>query len=187
STKLKTYVDETKELHDFQRFFERLENIRDNSLSYYMEKTLSSLDQTLQSPENLFQTITSSDIKFDSVMNGEDKEVPVSLHMYMTQVETSPDTTLRRNAFYSLTDGLKKYQHGIAQVLSTEINKNVSLAQLRGYPSALDMHLQYSVPSIGDYSTDSLKTEFFEEILDTFQSKLAPHMRRYAKLRKKQL
>lgn len=187
SEELKQFLSEEKELNEFQRFFQRLEQIRDYSLTYDMEKTLAALNQMLQAPENLFQTITSADLTFEPVVDGDGNRVPVSLHMYMTQVETSPDTTLRRNAFHSLTEGLKDYQHGIAHVLSTEINKNVSLAKLRGYPSALDMHLQYSVPSMGGFSTDGMSTQFFEDILDTFQEQLAPHMRRYANLRKKQL
>lgn len=181
------YLEEEKDLKIYNRFLQRIDETRKHALTPDMEEILASLGQSLKSPETFYLTITSSDLTFDPVKDKNDNEVPVSLHMYMTQIETSPDTTLRRNAYKSLTKGLKSYQHGLAKILSSEINKNMSLAKLRGFSSALDMHLQFSPASTNFYTTDEISTEFFEKILDTFQNELSPHMQRYARLRKKQL
>jgi oligoendopeptidase F len=181
------YMEDEKDLHDYDRFLQRIEEARQHSLSPDMEETLTALGQSLESPESIYLTITSSDLKFEPVKDRNGAEVPVSLHMYMTQIETSPDTILRRNAFKSLTKGLSRYQHGLAKTLTNEISKNVSLAKLRGFPSALDMNLQFSPASNNFYTTDGITAEFFEQILDTFQEKLSPHMQRYARLRKSQL
>jgi oligoendopeptidase F len=184
---MELYFNEEKELHTYHRFLQRIEENRAHSLSPEIEKTLASLGQTLKTPERLYHTIASSDMKFDPVQDKNGKQVPVSLFMYMTQVETSPDTVLRRNAYQSLTKGLTNYQHGLAQSLSSEIHKNVALAKLRGYPSAIDMLLQYSSPATNFFGADGISSEFFEQILDTIQTELAPHMQRYARLRKRQL
>jgi oligoendopeptidase F len=184
---LDQFFIEEKELNTYHRFIQRIQENRNHSLSSDIEKILSSLGQTLKIPESLYHTIASSDMKFDPVADKNGKQVPVSLFMYMTQVETSPDTILRRNAYQSLSKGLDKYQHGLARTLSSEIHKNVSLAKLRGYPSAIDMLLQYSSPATNFFDADGISSEFFEQILDTIQTELAPHMQRYAKLRKHQL
>lgn len=181
------YVDEEKDLQIFERFLQRVDETRQHSLSPDIEETLASLGQTLDSPESIYLTVTSSDLKFELVKDMNGNNVPVSLHMYMTQIETSPDTILRRNAYESLKKGLKGYQHGLAKTLSNEISKHVSLSKLRGFSSALDMHLQFSPASNNFYSTDGITTEFFEQVLDTFQEGLSPHMQRYARLRKSQL
>src|SRR5699024_2256224 len=146
------------------RFLNRLDEIRDYALSPNMENTLATLSETIRVPEVMFHAVTTSDMKFEPVKDRSGKEFPVSLHMYMTQIETSPDTVLRRNAFQSLTNGLKKYQHVLAKSLSSEVNKNVSLAKLRGYDSAKDMLLRYSLAD-KHYSADSISSEFFENIL----------------------
>ncbi|WP_066291743.1 M3 family metallopeptidase [Bacillus sp. FJAT-29937] len=185
--KLDQYIIEEVELLSFKRFLERIEEKRKHSLTPEMEEALASLSQTFKTPESLFLTVTSSDIKFAPATDRNGKEVPVSIHMYFTQIETSPDTILRRNAYQSLSDGLKKYQHGLAKTLAAEINKNVALAKLRGFRSAIDMLLQYSSPGTQIYSADGISSEFFESILDTFRTELSPHMQRYAKLRKRQL
>ncbi|MCD8511556.1 MAG: M3 family metallopeptidase [Bacillus sp. (in: Bacteria)] len=181
------YINEETNLMEFQPFLRKVAQARSNSLNGDMEEVLTALGSTLNAPESLYQTITASDMKFEPVKNKHGKEVPVSLFMYMTQVETSPDTVLRRNAYESLTKGLEKYQHGLAKTLASEINKNVALAKLRGYPSALDMHLQYSSPANASFTADGISSAFFEEILDTFIKELSPHMQRYARLRKRQL
>jgi oligoendopeptidase F len=183
-----TYKEEEKGLQTYHRFLEKIEAIRDHSLAPEMEDLLASLNHTLNTPNSTYLTITASDLKFEPVKDKTGKEVPVSLFMYMTQIETSPDTELRRNAYQSLTDGLKKYQHGLAQTLTSEVHKNVSIAKFRNYPTTMDYLLHYSSPASNHfYAGDGVSTTYFEDVLDTFQQELAPHMQRYARLRKRQL
>jgi oligoendopeptidase F len=185
---LENYIEEEKGLLIYHRFLEKIEEIRDHSLAPKMEDLLASLNHTLGTPNSIYLTVTASDLKFEPVKDKYGKEVPISLFMYMTQIETSPDTELRRNAYQSLTNGLKKYQHGLAQTLSSEIQKNVQIAKLRNYPTTMDYLLQYSSPASNNfYAGDGISTTYFEDVLDTFQQELAPHMQRYARLRKSQL
>lgn len=185
---IENYTEEEKGLLTYHRYLEKIEEIRDHSLAPEMEDLLASLNHTLGTPNSIYLTVTASDLKFEPVTDKYGKEVPISLFMYMTQIETSPDTELRRNAYQSLTNGLKKYQHGLAQTLSSEIQKNVQIAKLRNYPTTMDYLLQYSSPAANHfYAGDGVSTKFFEDVLDTFQQELAPHMQRYARLRKRQL
>jgi oligoendopeptidase F len=185
---LENYIEEEKGLLVYHRFLEKIEEIRNHSLAPEMEDLLASLNHTLGTPNSIYLTVTASDLKFEPVKDKYSKEVPISLFMYMTQIETSPDTELRRNAYQSLSNGLKKYQHGLAQTLSSEIQKNVQIAKLRNYPTTMDYLLQYSSPASNNfYAGDGISTTYFEDVLDTFQQELAPHMQRYARLRKSQL
>jgi oligoendopeptidase F len=185
---MQTYIEEENGLQIYHRFLEKVEELRDHSLPPEMEDLLASFNHTLNTPNSVYLTVTASDLKFEPVKDRYGKEVPISLFMYMTQIETSPDTELRRNAYQSLTDGLKKYQHGLAQTLSGEINKNVTIAKVRNYPTTMDYLLQYSSPASNHfYAGDGVSTKFFEDVLDTFQQELSPHMQRYARLRKRQL
>ncbi|WP_078546661.1 M3 family metallopeptidase [Litchfieldia alkalitelluris] len=184
---MEQYCEEEKELLEYQKFLSKIEEARKHILSPEMEDALASLDSTINSAERIYDSITSSDMKFESVQNKHGKDVPVSLFMYMTQIETSPDTVLRRNAYHSLSKGLDQYKHGIAKTLSTEIQKNVTLAKLRGYNSTFDMLLQHSSPTNFFLDADGISSQHFENILDTIRLELAPHMQRYAKLRKRQL
>jgi oligoendopeptidase F len=184
---IQAFIDEEPKLVSFERFLNRISESRMGTLSNEVENVLSTLNQTIQSPFNVYSTITSSDLTFEAAKNRHGAEVPISLFSYLTQIETSPDTLLRRNAYDSLTKGLKNYQHGIAQTMATEIQKNVAMAKLRGYSSTMDMLLQYSSPTNFFMDSDGVSSEFFEMVLDTIQTNLAPHMQRYARLRKRVL
>ncbi|WP_053070250.1 M3 family metallopeptidase [Alkalihalobacillus pseudalcaliphilus] len=185
---IETYIEQEPQLQIYSRYLEKIEQTRKHALDARSEELLSALRQTLQAPNGNYLTVTSSDLVFKSVKNKDEKEIPVSLFTYLTQIETSPDTVLRRNAYRSLTEGLSKYQHGMAQTLNSEIQKNVTIAKLRGYESTMDYLLQYHSPAESHfYAGDGVSTEYFEQVLDTFLQKLSPHMQRYASLRKQQL
>ncbi|KQL52875.1 hypothetical protein AN964_04650 [Heyndrickxia shackletonii] len=184
--KIDQWKKEENGLNEFSRFLDRFDQVRDKVLSPDIEMALATMSETLRTPEVIYHAVTSSDMKFEPVKDRNGKEFSVSIHMYFTQIETSPDTVLRRNAYRSLSNGLKTYQHTLAKSLISEVNKNISLAKLRGYESAKDMLLQFSLAD-NFYSGDGVSSQFFGDILDTFRNELSPHMQRYAKLRKKQL
>ncbi|GAF16331.1 LOW QUALITY PROTEIN: oligoendopeptidase F [Bacillus sp. JCM 19046] len=185
---VQAYIAEKNELSTYARFLEKVDAIRTHTLDPKMEDMLSALSPALNTPNAVYLSVTSSDLTFEPVFDQEGKLVPVSLFTYMTQVETSPDTTLRRNAYKSLSAGLNNYQHGMAQTLASEIQKQSTIAKLRDYPSTLDYLLHYNSPASGSfYEGDGVSKHYFESVLDTFQQELAPHMQRYARLRKKEL
>lgn len=186
--RLATFFKEEKELMQYHRFIEKLNLSRPHTLEPNVERALSAVKQPLNVGNTIYMSITSSDMQFEQVKNKDGQDVSVSLFTYMTQIETSPDTVLRRNAYDSLSEGLSKYQHGLAQTLTNEIQKNVVMAQLRHYPSTLDYLLHYASPANNQfYAGDGVSAAYFEDVLDTFQQHLAPHMQRYARLRKEQL
>lgn len=185
---LQQYIAEQSDLQIYHRFIEKIDEIRAHSLDAKMEDLLSTLSPALNTPNAVYLSVTSSDLTFEPAEDKDGKSVPVSLFTYMTQVETSPDTKLRRSAYQSLSAGLAKYQHGMAQTLASEVQKNQSIAELRKYPSTLDYLLHYNSPASGSfYDGDGVSKNYFENVLDTFQNELSPHMQRYARLRKKEL
>jgi len=85
----------------------------------------------------------------------------------------SPDREVRRRAYESLTAGLDRYKHTLATTLAAVVKRNVVLARLRGYRSAVDMILaQERVPE-----------SVYRTILEVVHDGMAPHMRRLVRLR----
>ncbi|MFZ5817630.1 MAG: M3 family metallopeptidase [Bacillota bacterium] len=180
---LERFLEEEPGLSQYGYFLELLIAGRAHSLSPEAEAALSAVSQGLGAPTGLYATITSSDMKFEPVQDSQGREVALSLFFYMTQIETSPDTLLRRRAYQSLVNGLKPYQHGLAANLATHIRNNVALARLRGYSSTAEMILNDS--GMGR-TPDRVPVPVYEMVLEEIQ-KLAPHMQRYARLRKRVL
>jgi oligoendopeptidase F len=171
-------------LAEFRLILERIAAARAHALSPDAEAALAAVGPTLATPFSLYNTITSGDMKFETVQDSKGNDVPISLFFYLTQIETSPDTELRRRGYAALTKGLEPYKHGLAGTLSAEIRKNVQLARLRGYESVFDMLLNHDAMG---RPADGLSPAVFHQVLDIFVHELAPHMQRYARLRKRVL
>lgn len=171
------YLGEEPGLASFRRTIERMVRDKPHMLHPDTEKSLAALGEVLGAPEMIYERSKSSDIKFDPVRNGKGEELPMSFALYEDSYERSPDTHLRRNAFASFTKGLRAYQNTYGATWGTEVKKNVVLARLRGYPSATHMLLHRQESSLDVYNN----------LLDIILGELAPHMRRYARLRKRVL
>lgn len=72
---------------------------------------------------------------------------------------------------------MKNYQNTYAAVYGTEVKKQVTLARARGYKSVTEMLLK----------PQKVTEEMYHNQLDVIQKELAPHMRRFAKLKKEVL
>lgn len=162
---------------DFCRFIERAIADKPHVMHPETEMALASLGEILDSPGMVYERSKSSDMSFEPISDSKGKSFPMSFALYEEDYEISPDLTLRRNAFASFTKGLKAYENTYGAIWGTEVKKNVVLARLRKFPSAVHMLLHEQEVSV----------EAYHALHDVILKELAPHMRRYARLRKKVL
>ena len=156
---------------------ERLLETRPYRLGADTEGVLASLGEVLGSPYAVYARSKSSDIQFAPFTDATGTERPNSFNLYEGTYESHPDVDVRRGAWASFSAGLKAYNNTYAATFATEVKKNVVLAQLRGYPGTEASLLQsHQVP-----------TGLYTDILEIIRAELAPHMRRYATLRRRVL
>lgn len=148
-----------------------------HTLTPETEMALASLGEVQGAPSMIYNRAKSSDMQFEPITDREGNSLPMSFALYEGMYEGSEDVEIRRRAFASFTRGLKNYQNTFAATFATEIKKNVVLARLRGYPSTTHMLLH----------PQKVTAESYSNILDILGTELAPHMRRYAQLRKRVL
>src|SRR5690625_1029495 len=125
----------------------------------------------------IYNRSKSSDMEFDPVMDKDGNELPMSAALFEDRYELTSDTKLRRNAYHSFTKTLDQYKNTIAANYATEVTKQITMSRLRSYDSVTDMLLQ----------PQQVTKEMYYNQLDLLQQELAPHMRRYAKLKKEKL
>ncbi len=153
-----------------------LASLRPHMLSSETERVLASLGEVLEAPYLIFQRSKSGDMRFEPFTAG-GREYPNSFNLYEGTYEGAASTEVRRAAWASFCQGLAPYRNTLAATFATEVAKNVVLAKARGYRSAEHFLLhQHKVPF-----------ELYTNVLDTIQAELAPHMRRYARLRRRVL
>ena len=150
---------------------------RPHRLSADTEQALAALGEVLDAPWTIYHRSKSGDLQFAPFTDARGTSHANSVNLYEWTYEPHPDVSVRRGAWQSFSAGLTAYNQTYAATLATEINKNVVLARLRKHPSTEAYLLQeHKVP-----------LAFYNNILQTLQAEVAPHMRRYARLRKRVL
>lgn len=171
------YLEELPGLQPYARSLERLIREKAHRLTPETEKVLASLGEVLDSPYRIYLRGKLADMTFDDALDGEDNNRPLSWSFYENNYEMSSDTKLRRSAYAAFSSTLNDYKNTFAEGYATEVKKQVVLSRLRGYDDVTDMLL----------SPQQVSKEMYNNILDIIQQELAPHMRRLAALKKREL
>jgi oligoendopeptidase F len=171
--RLHEYLKSAPELKPHRISIEKWIEKKPHQLSPETEMTLAALGQVLNSPVDVYERSRTADLRFDMVEDSKGNKHPMSLGRH----ESAADLVLRRNAYTELNKQLTKYQHTYGTTWGTEVKKNVVLAKLRNFESATHMLLDLQEVGI----------EIYHNIHDVILTELAPHMRKYAQLRKQVL
>lgn len=174
---IEAYIEEEPGLQVFERSLKLLLETKHYRLSSETEKVLASFGEVLSAPYRIYERSKLADMTFPSAEDGRGYEVPVSFALYENKYVESADTDLRRNSFKAFSETLYKYRNTFAEAYGTEVKRQVIESRLRGYDSVTDMLLK----------PQQVTTVMYNNILDIIQEELAPHMRRYAALKKRVL
>ena len=171
------FLPEDAELGAHRAPLERLLETRPYRLGAETEGVLAALGEVLGAPSMIYKLSKASDIQFAPFVDARGTAHANSFNLFESTYEAHSDVAVRRAAWTSFSAGLKAYNNTYAATFATEVSKNVALARLRGYASTEDYLLQpHQVPPA-----------LYRDILGIIRTELAPHMRRYARLRRRVL
>ncbi|MGD6804655.1 oligoendopeptidase F [Rossellomorea aquimaris] len=174
---LHSFMEEEKGLQSFHKYLKDLQDKKPHTLGEETEETLAALGSVFSAPYNIYNRGKLSDMQFDSFTDDEGNELPLSFALYEGKYSSSPSATVRRNAYDSFVKTLQQYKNAFAAAYATQVNQETITARLRKYDSVTDMLL----------APQQVTKEMYNNQLDIIQEELAPHMRRYAKLKKQEL
>ncbi|NLA59860.1 MAG: oligoendopeptidase F [Firmicutes bacterium] len=170
---LERYLEEEPGLEPFRLSIQKLIESKPHRLHPETEMALAALGKVLNAPAMIYGRSRTADMTFEPVEDSKGVKHPMSFGRY----EGAADLVLRRNAHFQFAERLRAYQNTYGTTWGTEVKKNVVMAKLRGYPSAIHMLLDRQEVTI----------DIYNNLHDIILTELAPHMRRYARLRKKVL
>lgn len=138
------------------------------------ERALAALSQTINAPYQIYNMTKLADMKFDP-FTVDGKEYPLSYGLYENNYTYQPDTDIRRTAFDAFSKKLCEYENVTASAYNTQVQTEKTMATLRGFDSVFDSLLfDQKVPQA-----------LYHRQIDLIMDKLAPHMRKYARLLKR--
>lgn len=150
-----------------------IEREKPHRLSPETEKAMASLRETIDAPYNIYETSKLADMNFpDFEAKGE--KHPLGYSLFEDNYEYERDTDVRRAAFSAFSNKLRDYMYTTATVYGAHVRTEKIIADLRKYDSVIDMLL----------FQQKVTREMYDRQIDIIMEKLAPHMRKYARLLK---
>lgn len=140
-------------------------------LSPETEKVLKALSQTTGASYEIYNTAKLADMKFpDFEVDG--KKYPLGYSLFEDDYEYDERTDVRRAAFAAFSAKLHDYENVTAAAYNTAVQYEKTMSDLRGFDNVFDSLL------FGQHVDRTL----YNRQIDLIMDKLAPHMRKYAKL-----
>ena len=143
-------------------------------LSPETEKVLAALGKTLNVPYTVYNTMKLADISFDS-FTVDGKEYPLGYSLFEDNYELEADTAVRRAAFRAFSDTIAKYRNTTATAYNANVAQDKIMSELRHFDNVFDSLL----------FDQKVTREMYDRQIELITERLAPHMRRYARLLKK--
>ncbi|MED3023842.1 MULTISPECIES: oligoendopeptidase F [Bacillus cereus group] len=174
---IEKYLAEETKLEPFRKSLLDILQKRPHTLSPETEEALAALGEVHSSPYKIYGMTKLADMDFTSIQDEKGNELPVSFSLFESKYEFSPSVDIRRKAYSSFVSTLKRYKNTVATTYATEVKKQVTLSRLRKFESVTHMLLE----------PQKVPLEMYNNQLDIIYKELAPHMRRFADLKKKVL
>ena len=116
--------------------------------------------------------LNNADLKFPRIKDENGKEVELTHGSYIQFLE-NPNREVRERAFKAVYETYAKQKNTIAAALNANVTKNMFYANVRKYPSVMEMNLY----------GDNIPTDVYNNLVDTIHESL-PLLHRYMDLRK---
>lgn len=174
---LEEFFNTDIELRPFKKYINELHNQKPHILNGEAEEVLAALSSNFSAPYTIYSRTKLSDMQFEPFIDEKGEEKPNSFALYEGNYEAHPSPITRRNATTSFVNTLRQYKNTVASAYATKVNQEIVISRLRKFESVTDMLLQ----------PQQVTREMYNNQLDVIQKELAPHMRRYAKLKQRVL
>ena len=153
------------------RYLKEILDYKPHQLHPDTEKALAALGQTFGSAYEIYNIAKLGDMKFPN-FEAEGKTYPLGYSLFEDCYEYEADTEVRRNAYEAFSHKLEEYVNVTAAAYNAQVQKEKTLSELRSFDNVFDSLLW----------KQHVSRKMYDRQIDLIMEKLAPHMRRYAKL-----
>ena len=157
-----------------QPYLEDLLRQKPYQLQPETERVLAALRPAINAPYQIYNMAKLADMKFPS-FQVDGRGYPLGYSLYEDKYEYDPRTDVRREAYKAFYGKLREYENVTAAAYQANVLGEKIIADQRGYKSVFDYLLFWQ----------KVDRSLYDRQIDLIMEKLAPHMRRYAKLLQK--
>ena len=155
----------------YKYYLKRVKDKANYLLDEKTEAALAALAPTFDAPYTTYNDMRYGDMKFKNISH-KGEEITLNHNTFEEYLEGEVDTDLRRRAFDDYHKVLSSYQYADGSVYNTLIQNEKIMADLRGYKSVFHYLL----------ARQDVDFDIYENHIDIIMEKLAPIMRKYARI-----
>ncbi len=156
---------------EHQNYLQEILREKPHQLSQETEHALEMLSPVLNAPYTIYNQAKLSDIRFGN-FDADGESFPLDYSLFEDFYEYDERTSVRRAAFDAFSGKIRQYQHVTASAYLSQVQKEKTMATLRGFSSVFDYLL----------FPQNVTREMYDRQIDIIMEELAPHMHSYAKL-----
>ena len=160
-SQVKEFYKEEPRLQEYEFLLEQLYRYKDHILNTEAESIISSFANINSTPEQVFEALTDSDLRFGKVKNDKDEETELTESNYSSFIE-STNRDVRKEAFEMLLKTYSNYKNTIANTFAGNVEVLTTMAKLKKYSSSLEASL----------FDDNISTEVYNNLIDTVSNNL---------------
>ncbi len=158
---IKEFYKEEPRLQEYEFLLEQLYRYKDHILNTEAESIISSFANINSTPEQVFETLTDSDLRFGKVKNDKGEDVELTESNYSSFIE-STNRDVRKEAFEMLLKTYSNYKNTIANTFAGNVEVLTTMAKLKKYSSSLEASL----------FDDNISTGVYNNLIDTVSNNL---------------
>ena len=160
-SQVKEFYKEEPRLEEYEFLLEQLYRYKDHILNTEAESIISSFANINSTPEQVFEALTDSDLRFGKVKNDKGEETELTESNYSSFIE-STNRDVRKEAFEMLLKTYSNYKNTIANTFAGNVEVLTTMAKLKKYSSSLEASL----------FDDNISTEVYNNLIDTVSNNL---------------
>ena len=137
---IEKFVDERKELKQYERYLKKIFKEKKHFLSKEEERVLSIITDSFRLPENAHSKLMDADLTFENIKDENGKKVELTSSNWAKYLE-SKNRNVRKNTFKKFYKSYISIKNTTSELLASEVKNNNNIAKLRKYDSALSASL----------------------------------------------
>lgn len=138
------------------------------------ERVMAALSRSLDAPYEIYNAAKLADMKFQD-FEADGEKFPLGYSLFEDNYEYDARTEVRRGAFQAFSKKIAEYENVTAAAYNAALQTEKTLSDLRGFDNVYDSLL----------FSQKVGQDMYHRQIDLIMEKLAPHMRKYAKLLQK--
>ncbi|MEW9669272.1 oligoendopeptidase F [Ammoniphilus sp. 3BR4] len=168
--KLEQYISDPS-MKEYKRWIELQVRVKEHTLPKEMEQLLAKSGVLADAPESIFGMLT-KDLTFPSIKDQSGNEITLTPANYASFMQ-SPDREVRKRAYEAYFKTINQFKDTFAQILQSEVKKNIFYSEVRQYPSTRDASME----------GNQIPVSVYDNLIETVGKHL-PELHRYIELKK---